>query len=435
MSCFCDSKCSPRRASPRKLTCVGPLNQGSFEEDLNSLCISLSVLPHLRHMHFYAVPFGIPWRMIKLCLTLPNIDSVDIDLSATCSAKTAPFPDEKDDPAPNALTYFAYRTYAFREQLRRSGHEGFEGQYVLERNNLSRLVCGMHGTAQYLALPMESAPLAAMSELSWPRIHHLFLRGRYSASHEAIALPRLLRCMPSLRTLCIQAAQPPELFRAPVLGRSRTPPVNLADLRSLIMAYPDAEDSIFDINAPNLTCISLRDEPRYYFTGRTHEPILKSSECLRILQRMESPLLESLEVVYEADDADGDLLRHICTAYTRLARLELHRYRPDQDDDVPYIAIATQLSSIRTLQSAHLNLDFRERPPINCSDDAKVMSWFSLLLSRSDEILAILEAACPKFERLGALDPRRNCCTWVEFRPSWYAGQKFNADSGELDRA
>ncbi|KAI0372404.1 hypothetical protein BV20DRAFT_69502 [Pilatotrama ljubarskyi] len=286
----------------------------------------------------------------------------------------------------------------------------------------------MHGTAEYLALPTECAPLAAMSALSWQRLRHLFLHGRYpigvrdeNGLEPTSVLRDLLRRTPGLRTLSIRNAQSLESFRAPILGPASVPPVHLAELRSLTVAYPDPEDSIFDINAPNLTYLSLRDEPRYYFTRRTHEPILRSSQCLRILRRMDSPLLESLEVVYEADGTDGDLLRHICTAYPRLARLELHRYRLDQYEDVAYITVAEHLGSIRTPQSARLNLDYPETAYGSTRDDPEqTANWLHVRDRRSKEVLTILEAACPKFECLGVLDPKEQCHAWVEYRPSWH---------------
>ncbi|KAI0372452.1 hypothetical protein BV20DRAFT_940091 [Pilatotrama ljubarskyi] len=301
----------------------------------------------------------------------------------------------------------------------------------------------MHGSAQSLSLPMETAPRAAMSKLSWPRLGHLVLHGRYLANNEPPVLPTLLQRMSALRTLCVQVAQPPSFSRAPILGRTSTNSVDLCGLRSLIIAYPDPEDSIFAVQARNLTYLALRDEPRYYFTrwsplntGRgTTQPILKSSECLRILQKMALPRLESLELVYQADAADEDLLQHISSTYAHLARLEQHRYRPDDQEDVPYLAVTKHLASIRTLQSAHLNLDFRETAPIHCIDHRKMVDWCSFRHSRSEEVLAILEAACPKFECLGVLDTRRNCCTWVEYRPSWYPGPHVDVDDCELDRA
>lgn len=205
----------------------------------------------------------------------------------------------------------------------------------------------MHAAAELLSLPMETALLSRVVELTWPRIHSFALHGRYLSPGQASVVPTLLSRMSTWQTLRIQAAQSFALSRTRILDSSATPPVaGFPQLRSLTVAYPDPDDVLFPLQTPHLTHLSLRDEPRFYLYLRKKElvlspfasPILKASECLAILRRKNVPLLSSLEVVCEADTGEAELLRYISSAYAYLAQLELHRYRMSDDDREPYVS-------------------------------------------------------------------------------------------------
>ncbi|KAI0327497.1 hypothetical protein GY45DRAFT_1108179 [Cubamyces sp. BRFM 1775] len=281
----------------------------------------------------------------------------------------------------------------------------------------------MNETAESLALPMETAPLIRMSQMSWPRIQYLSLKGRYPPEMQATTLPALLSRMPTLRSLHVQAAQRNTFSRPHIWDSSIAPsPSALSELESLTIAYPNPDDDIFAVKAPRLAHLSLRDEPRYYFQLRNQgylprspaAPILSASECLHILRRMDTPALTSLELVYQADDAEDTLLRHLSSEYPALARLELHRYRERSDAVVPYGAIAEILSSTASIQAVHLNLDCAEMPPVHCKDYARIGSWTALSRSRTTEIVSAMRR-CPKLKYIAVLDPRLQCCTWVDY--------------------
>ncbi|KAJ8475447.1 hypothetical protein ONZ51_g6561 [Trametes cubensis] len=260
-----------------------------------------------------------------------------------------------------------------------------------------------------------------MAELSWPRIQTLALHGRYITPGQPALLQSVLTRMPSLRSLRVQVAQLPAFSRPRLLN----PLVSLdfAELRSLTIAYPDPDDAIFSLKTPHLTHLSLRDEPRYYFYLRNRDflpssavaPILGASECLAILRRMDVPLLSSLELVYEADAGEHELLHHVSTSYPNLAQLELHRYRANDIDVVPYMSITSTLSKIRSLQALHLNLDWAVMPPVHCKDDAMINSWVIFMHERAQEVLSILQS-CPKFEYVAFLHPRLQCYEYEDRR-------------------
>ncbi|KAH9903496.1 hypothetical protein C8Q73DRAFT_634147 [Cubamyces lactineus] len=365
---------------------------------------------------------------------------IEIDWTARWTS-TSPYQPERIHTVPNSLTHLNYEPYTWREFRRNFTQEYLEADFSLERRYLNQLLCGMHMRAQSLFLPMESAPLAEMCRIPWPNIAHFSLCGRYSRNSEYVLPELLAQILPRLSSLCVRASPRNTLPRPPILGPSMTSePITLPDLRSLTVAYPDPADAIFTIRAPRLTHLSLSDQPRHYFSRRTPQyvpewcaaPILSASECLGILRRMETPLLESIELVYQADSAEDDLLRQLAT-YPRLEIVELHRYREHDPDPVPYTHVVTALSAISYLRRLYLNLDFQEMPPVH---DERVRdytwnarAWVDFRNARAHEFLTILQV-CPRFEYLALLDPKALCAIWVEYRPEWSRVHDWLFDSG-----
>ncbi|KAI0323211.1 hypothetical protein GY45DRAFT_1264999, partial [Cubamyces sp. BRFM 1775] len=199
--------------------------------------------------------------------------------------------------------------------------------------------------------------------------------------------------------------------------------------------YPNPDDVMFSLKTPCLTHLSLRDEPRYYLYLRNEEsvlssftaPILKASKCLAILRKMDAPLLSSLELVYEGNAGEAELLRHMPTAYPCLTQLELHKHRASDDDCDPYVSLATTLSSMTTLRTLHLNLDCAQIPPVHCNDEEKYDVWSEFLDNQAQEVLSIMRT-CPCFEYVAFLDPRRQFATWIEYRPAWYPRELVDVD-------
>ncbi|KAH9903491.1 hypothetical protein C8Q73DRAFT_635673 [Cubamyces lactineus] len=388
----------------------------------------LDSLPYLLCVRFQKASIGVTPELMDVVLS--KVTRIEIAWTAKWMPNS-PIQSTRICTVPNPLTHLSYEPNEWHEFYGGFSQEYLEAHYLLERNYLTQLVCGMHMTAQSLSLPMEAAPLAEMSGLSWPNIRDFSLRGRYPASSSDRLLPELLvRILPQLQSLCVRAAPRNTFPRPPVLGPSMaSEPITLPDLQSLTVAYPDPTDTIFTIHAPRLNHLSLSDQPRHYFARRTPEyvaewcaaPILSASECLGILQRMETPLLESIELVYQADSAEDDLLRHLAT-YPLLEIVELHRYREHDSDLVPSIHVVTALSAVRCLRRLYLNLDFQEMPPVH---DERVRdytwntrAWVDFRNAQAQEFLRILQV-CPRFEYLALLSPKDVCAIWVEYRPPW----------------
>ena len=282
---------------------------------------------------------------MKKCLACSTLESIIFTNTVRwCGG----IPDPRvDSPYPPniTITHLSYAPSVWREVSCDLERRNALAELALESHCLALITLGISKTAEVLSIPLESAPMARMSELSWPRLRELSLCGRYALLSQSTSISRLLARTPSLRKLSIQAAQPYSLglSRAPILGRQATPTIDLPDLQTLVLAYPNPDDAIFSISA-NLTRLSLRDWPRYYFyqdvmgiVSRWAVPLLTASECLCILKRMNLHFLENLELAYRADQSDNILLRYIASSFPKLTRLELHRYRYSPDDEVPYV--------------------------------------------------------------------------------------------------
>ncbi|TFK79121.1 hypothetical protein K466DRAFT_506108 [Polyporus arcularius HHB13444] len=296
----------------------------------------------------------------------------------------------------------------------------------------------MARTVQQLTIPMETSPICAMADLSWPKLQDLSIRGRYSSVEQGQALPRFLASLPRLRTLSVTICRRGRSARPPILGTSSTSRTTIAGLRSLTVAYPDPDDNIFSIDATHLLHLSLCDAPRFYHDRSKDDrvwstfaiPILSSAECLSILRRMNMPALSSLELVYLAGTAgaDDELLSYVAQTFPHLSRLELHRYRANREEVVDYAHIAEMLTAARGLRSVRLNLDFHDDigPYSDCAVSVGREWQVKFREHRGPEIVAILEE-CPWLEYVELLyhDHASWSSRWPKFPTSRYPGPRF----------
>ncbi len=313
---------------------------------------------HLKHSpRLCAITFqgswaGVPFALIELCLRHPRIVSItfpeDSDWSSLKYYTAVPPP---QDSYPNSLERLFYTSYPWKTTRARLTDRDRLKEHTVEAGHLGPLVLGMHSTAESLSFPVDVAPLAHMVELSWPRLRDLTLTGRFSDASQVSYMSRLVGFMSCPRSLSIQVAQLADHPRPRVLQKHQLRSMGMHGLQSLTLAYPNPDDAIFTLAGPSLRRLSLRDWPRYYtrIQWAFHSeleglamPVLSSSECLRILARMSMPRLQHLELVYEADAMEEELLLHVGSAYPCLESFELHQYR-----SVSYGSIAVRFVSCR----------------------------------------------------------------------------------------
>ncbi|EIW53494.1 uncharacterized protein TRAVEDRAFT_31620 [Trametes versicolor FP-101664 SS1] len=277
----------------------------------------------------------------------------------------------------------------------------------------------MSDTVESLALPVETAPLLEMANKDWPRLHTLSLVGRYTQPDQSRVIPLLLLRMPNLRSLSINVMQCKGMWRPPLL---RGLPDTSYCLRSLTVSYPNPDDPIFSCVGDGLTSLSLRDSPRHYFRTRYSYralsaifPILSASECLAILKRISAPRLSILELVYQADSAEDELLHYLSHAFPLLEELELHRYKASPEDSVPYLHIAHTLMLIKYLRALYLNVDIMERAYKYGNSGADLEKNRS---ERGLELVSVLQSGA-FFEYVALPLHIPSAVIWILYRPAW----------------
>ncbi|KAI0643824.1 hypothetical protein C8Q79DRAFT_915062 [Trametes meyenii] len=376
---------------------------------MNGFGTELIYLPSVVSIAFDGTAQGVPWRAIETCLTLRPIKAISFRHTTALSVVLPALRDQAA-PAPSVVEEFIYPTclMVLFPGTRRSSRLR-QKRLLAERLCLSSLTLGMEKTARVLQLPLGCAPIQEMAEKDWPSMHTLVLEGELPSSagrQFCMGLSKILSRMPGLRCLAIRAALPKRtsVGRLRILGDPSPLLPSCASLRSLTITYPDPNDAVFSLRAPQLEKLSIRDWPRHYSIRAEHwysnywrSPVLFASEILPGLRRISTPSLASLEFVYIADRVDTDLLHHIVDAYPCLRHLELHRYRHLDEQWVDYEHIVRILAEIRNLTTLRLNLDFGDDPGPYNHDTSLTEPWRRELRERGWHIVDLLNT-CSKLE-------------------------------------
>ncbi|KAL1939387.1 hypothetical protein VTO73DRAFT_9943 [Trametes versicolor] len=391
-------------------------------DDPSQFGLELDFFPALETVSFASAAGGVPWYAIKKCLDHPTVTSISIGENSTWMCAPPPIPSDIP-PHGCRLTHLSYTPSQWRETESVDYRTDLRPIYALESSYLRTLVLAMSNTAESLTLPAETAPLVEMANMDWPRLHTLSLIGRYARPDQCDIIPLLLLRMPNLRFLSINVMQCEGMWRPPLL---RGLPDTSYCLRSLTVSYPAPDDPIFSYIGDGLTFLSLRDSPRYYFQKRYGYrilpaifPILSASECLVILKRLSAPQLSVLELVYQADTAEDELLQYLPKAFPLLQELELHRYKALPEENVPYLHIARTLTAVKYLRALYLNLDITGsplRPTWVCKDlDSDCGE------QRDDWGVEIVEVLRTRetFEYVALLLHSRRAGFWALYRPPW----------------
>ena len=323
----------------------------------NASVSAVALLPSLRSISFQMYGHGLRWDILKPCFELCHLVSLTFDKPGGFTG-IDPYPNNEIAIIAQSLRKFSYTAYEWRDLAVRGNSPyqilmNYPDEIGIETKCMAALVLGIRFTVESLCIPWETAPLTEMSQLSWPRLQQLSLRGIYRSREELAPLRQLIFALSSnLSNLCVEICPARELGgRLQVFGKQGpggpdTHPPSLPQLRSLVLAYPDPGDFIFDAVGTQLTHLSISDFPRFYYhrssepVGRTRAaPMLSSSECLSILKRLSLRNLTRLSLVYIWDEEEDNLLAYATQgdSIPQLSHLELHRHRQSRHDIVPHV--------------------------------------------------------------------------------------------------
>ncbi|KAM5544820.1 hypothetical protein V8D89_001718 [Ganoderma adspersum] len=321
------------------------------------LLYSVSLRLCVREVH------GIGWELIAAILSTPQLRSFTVG-TLLFSPREAPSLETRVDTiAP--ITIFRYEQPSFRSYLL---------TYPTQRDSLAFVLTHAHRSLESLLLPSEVAPVAVLSQTQWPQLRELSLRGEFRWG--PVPLMTVFSGMSRLRALNLALALPRSVDRKRLIlcPAGYESPLPWPDLEALTVSFPDPEDGIFARLPPSLRRLSLRCTPHHYLyqwqrdeNPYCHSPILSASEMLQVMNWISTPLLDSLQFEYCADDADDDLLRCVADRFPNVQDLEIHRLLAygDEDASMPVANVARRLAtfpSLRTLR-AHLQLPDPMIPP------------------------------------------------------------------------
>lgn len=317
--------------------------QGNLRDVAHTLGRALTQMNRLRAVEIRAIDLnGVPWMVLRAILSVPHLQSFKLLESLNCHELVDP--GFRFTCAP--LRHFAYVNFdKYRITPRQS---------AVEMCLLASVIEQASNTLETLTVSSEPAPpLVTIASYPWPRLRHLTLQGDRTRilADSPEPLVSYLAHMPSLRTLVLDmalttaAAEP--LWPASLPGEFPWP-----ELQLLSIAYPHSEDQIYRHLPPSLATLSLRCWPRHYIFKnfphiqsskhfRWRSPVLSSAELLRIAHRCQSPSIRTLDIEYEEDASDAELLSFLPVAFPNLTMLTLHRYRIRREaDDVDVVSRA-----------------------------------------------------------------------------------------------
>ncbi|TBU54761.1 hypothetical protein BD310DRAFT_827387 [Dichomitus squalens] len=316
-----------------------------FEHVLQHMPALRTLSLHMRRKLIH----GVSWSTLKTILSLPHIDGLVLSGPIFCPAQLPS--DNFHLESCSSLTSFRYEVWESRNVYPLGSAEG---------QALSTVLSWLHNSLETLVLPSEPAPLLAMSAWEWPNLRELRLRGAqwtYPTSPCTI----LFSNMPRLRILVLELTLPhsDQLWRnkEPIAGGASaqmlSPPELTAsssfpwpELQHMALSHPRVGDGLYDCLPLSVHTLTLSCCPRQFqrhwleHSFRQYDyATLTSSEMFSVLRRSRLPNLTELELEYDADAGERDMLRYLAVAFPRLRRLTLIRYRLEgESDDVVMVS-------------------------------------------------------------------------------------------------
>ncbi|KAI0315886.1 hypothetical protein OF83DRAFT_1129782 [Amylostereum chailletii] len=324
--------------------------------DVSTFPNGLQHLPYLHTIRFDNL-FYIPWSAVMKCFSAPGLSTLEFVHSVVgeYDATALPFPSSL--PVTRII-------YTFRDWV--------ETAKVFELDGPRSLLKLARHSIESLTIPPPNRSELLMTLPSFPRLRELTIQSFRPVSEDLDAFLRSLSpIIARLRTLKVKVALPFDGTRIRLWTTGSSPNTTFQQMEDLEICYADPADGIFGRLTDRLRRLSLRDYPRYYFVIDPFDrnflkswtaPILSSSECLQILKKCPLGLLEDLEIVYKSDDSDADLLQHIAAHCSNLRRLEIHRYRSNEGDDVDTDRWVQILAPLRLICVLRLHLDLPDSP-------------------------------------------------------------------------
>ncbi|KAI0329982.1 hypothetical protein GY45DRAFT_790980 [Cubamyces sp. BRFM 1775] len=364
--------------------------------------------PSLTYLH------GIPWPVLKHVLSLPSLQELCVDMH-----RFAPMLSDTEQELtldiPINLTSFSH---TLSDYHRRSV------VFPTERKALELVIKSSSSSLRRLTLAMELAPLDLLHNgADWSNLRELHLRGQYrTIGDPPLPLISVFAHMSQLRILDLKLIQPTELDPQPIWPSGYLGQWPWPELEELTVSCPQIGDNIYGALPTTLRRLCLRYTPHCLnhlwrtedgLPGRRADcqwqwPLLPSADILEILRRSDVPRLRHLELEYEVDDSELDLLRSVAERYPGLTSFHLFRCRKDRNshstadvNPTDYVRrLIKPLTSLTNLEEITLHLDLPGTPRPQYFPTMRFGSSGPYTLEELEEFSRILQVIADMLARM-----------------------------------
>ncbi|KAI0328301.1 hypothetical protein GY45DRAFT_1017639 [Cubamyces sp. BRFM 1775] len=314
-----------------------------MDQVARSLTEFLNDLPLLHAITFkYTYSCGVPWKLLESMFSVPRLRSFQL---LDRIPRDEPVPDDLWFSIAPKLEHFCY--------IDPRDYRAHPRYTAVEVALLLSVVTQASDSLRTLTMSAEAAPsLKVFSQLMWPHLRELRLKGERPQGWQAPIVPALAG-LRALDTLVLEFALPlgtkPQLLWQEEIETALPWPA----LKTFSVTYPHPDDEIYSHLPSTLRTLALRCWPRHYIirewsdismedTLRWHSPVLRASELLSICRRIQSDHMADLDIEYEQDQQEEELLHFLPYAYPKLTKLTLHRYRLPEEGDIDISPLAVE---------------------------------------------------------------------------------------------
>lgn len=316
-----------------------------FEALRSTLSPVLKELPNLTEIFISRLDDGSIVAAMDIVFSVSTLQALEI---YKCPWLNTAYDSERA-PAPPLLRHFRFRS------RRQPWYRYLSKQLSIENNSLWHILEQMQENAESLCIPGNTARIASMAAVDWPRLQQLKLYGLHPAE-PAVPVISVLSHAPNLRSLSLTMATLQDETPFLVWPPHYTCDVDLASLKSFTISFPSPDDLIFAKLPDTLQHIAFKDTPRVYHHRHILDapvrlvfPIPTCSQLLKVFGDIVASRLESLEVAYRVDASEWAMWRLLSEKFTSLSSLEVHRYRSIDSEEGPADPTIIPVVSLQTV--------------------------------------------------------------------------------------
>ncbi|KAF8903355.1 hypothetical protein CPB84DRAFT_1774651 [Gymnopilus junonius] len=309
---------------------------------------------------------------------------------------------------------------------------------ILQGALLNFIIPALRLSLEKLVLPVENAPLQNMYMEEWPSLRVLTLYGqRRTVVKPCIPYITILARMPKLQSLKLFFANPWNIDPQAIWPEGFHMSFPWPELEQLTVTQPHADDRLWAHLPESLRVLSLRCWPRrwehqilkrqrdalsplYHARIRWHTPLLSSSDMLQILRQCQTPFLEHLDIEYQIDNQEVELMQYISSAFPVLKKLEISRYKNEAARTPPLTDIALALAPLKAIRVLCLYFDeqssLREVKPEIFRNDLDVAAYD--LASNMGKTLEVIHLSLGYYPHMG----------WSKFSVVWASHEDASFD-------